>query len=365
MVCVRGAVLKAPSVLLSASKRVNIFVGENPSSRLSGILIFKRHNQTKSALNIDKPFGYYEVLGLKVSAKQSDVKQAYIKQAKLYHPDVNQSEHAKENFEKITEAYTTLMDLTQRYFYDQHGHPADFLKKKGSETIFDWKPKYGIYEESAEARKKEVEDWFSAQGHSTTQPRITLRQVFKNAFVELKFGFNYYNFPWNWDIFFLSVAGWAVFLYVFREGVLYVIRNVTYNPPQLAGVNNENRDMLWFTGLRKTNVSSQTNQATGSAGFYQNPKPGKIPFIKSAQVKPNVERLSTKERNKRRLERLQIWEEERHMLRMEEIKRMKDKQILKDRVIIKPKSVSSDKKIRKQTRKIKNKTKSTRILKLE
>lgn len=330
MVSLRGAALKAPGVLWSTST----------ITRATNSIISMRYHHTKSALDIDKPYGYYEVLGLKLSAKQSDVKQAYIKLAKVYHPDVNQSEHAKENFEKITEAYSTLIDLTQRHFYDRHGHPADFLKKKGSETIFDWTPKYGIYEESPEARKKQVEDWFSAQGHSTTQPKITLRQVLKNAYVELKFGFNYYNFPWNWDIFFLSVAGWAVFLYVFREVVILWITNVTYNPPKLG----ENRDILWFTGLRKANGSSQSNQASG---FYQNPKPGKIPFIKSAQEKPNVGvRLSNKERNMRRVEKLQKWEEERHMKRMEEIKKMKD------RVVIKSKS--SDRETRKQSRKIKN-----------
>jgi len=297
------------------------------------------------------------------------VKQAYIKLAKVYHPDVNQNDNARENFDKITEAYTTLMDMTERYFYDQHGHRANFLKKKGSETIFDWTPKYGIYEESAEARKKEVEDWFEAQGHSTTQPKITLRQRLKNAFVELKFGMNYFNFPWNMDIFFLAVAGWAVFLYLFREAFVIVIQSVTWNPPKQGEI----RDILWFTGLRSKNVSSQSSEASVSYHrFYHNPKPGRIPYIKSAQVVARGEenqesaiaqekpkqvpvkissnptpasvsssskskptkvkssskekypsvKLSPKERNARRIERLTQWEEERHLKRMEEIQKM-------------------------------------------
>ena len=39
------------------------------------------------------------------------------------------------------EAYTTLIDLTQRYFYDRHGHTSEELKKKGTPSIFEWTPK--------------------------------------------------------------------------------------------------------------------------------------------------------------------------------------------------------------------------------
>ena len=60
---------------------------------------------------------------------------------KIYHPDVNQDEFARENFDKITEAYTTLIDLTQRYFYDRFGHTSEELKKKGTPSIFDWTPR--------------------------------------------------------------------------------------------------------------------------------------------------------------------------------------------------------------------------------
>merc|ERR1712142_216576 len=71
--------------------------------------------------DISQPFAYYQVLGLPRDAKQSDVKAAYFKLAKIYHPDVCHEDDAREIFDKITEAYATLIDLTQRYFYDQHG----------------------------------------------------------------------------------------------------------------------------------------------------------------------------------------------------------------------------------------------------
>jgi hypothetical protein len=44
-------------------------------------------------------------------------------------------------FQELTEAYQTLMDATQRHFYDRHGFTCEGLKKKGLPTIFDYKPK--------------------------------------------------------------------------------------------------------------------------------------------------------------------------------------------------------------------------------
>merc|ERR1711878_223265 len=94
---------------------------------------------TLSKVDTSQPFAYYEILGIKRDAKQSEVKQAYFKLAKVYHPDVNHEDDARATFDKITEAYTTLIDLTQRYFYDQHGVACEELRKRGSNsTIFDW-----------------------------------------------------------------------------------------------------------------------------------------------------------------------------------------------------------------------------------
>ncbi len=41
----------------------------------------------------------------------------------------------------------------QRYFYDQHGHSSAELKRKGTPSIFDWTPKYSIYEHTHRYRK--------------------------------------------------------------------------------------------------------------------------------------------------------------------------------------------------------------------
>lgn len=53
---------------------------------------------------------YYSVLGVDRNASQTDVKKAYFKKAKEFHPDVNKSPGAKEQFAEINEAYEVLGD---------------------------------------------------------------------------------------------------------------------------------------------------------------------------------------------------------------------------------------------------------------
>ncbi|KAI9502559.1 chaperone protein DnaJ, partial [Coemansia spiralis] len=67
------------------------------------------------------PEDYYDVLGVKRDASQSEIKKAYYQLAKKYHPDANKSSDAKDKFIKIQEAYDTLSDETKRQSYDQFG----------------------------------------------------------------------------------------------------------------------------------------------------------------------------------------------------------------------------------------------------
>lgn len=73
---------------------------------------------------------YYETLGVDREASQDEIKRAYRKLARQYHPDVNQDEAAKGKFEKINEAYEVLGDPEKRKKYDQLGenwkHGQDF-----------------------------------------------------------------------------------------------------------------------------------------------------------------------------------------------------------------------------------------------
>ncbi|MGB4126819.1 MAG: DnaJ domain-containing protein, partial [Bacilli bacterium] len=65
---------------------------------------------------------YYEVLGIKKSASKDEIKSAYRKLAKKYHPDVNKEKDAEEKFKEVQEAYDVLYDDQKRATYDQFGH---------------------------------------------------------------------------------------------------------------------------------------------------------------------------------------------------------------------------------------------------
>ncbi len=67
---------------------------------------------------------YYEVLGVKKNATDKDIKSAYRKLARKYHPDVNKADDASEKFREATTAYEILSDAEKRKMYDQFGHAA-------------------------------------------------------------------------------------------------------------------------------------------------------------------------------------------------------------------------------------------------
>lgn len=68
---------------------------------------------------------YYEVLGVSRNADEAQIKKAYRKLAKKYHPDTNAGDaDAEQKFKEATEAYTVLSDKEKRKMYDQFGHAA-------------------------------------------------------------------------------------------------------------------------------------------------------------------------------------------------------------------------------------------------
>ena len=68
---------------------------------------------------------YYEVLGVDKNASETEIKRAYRKVAKKYHPDMNPGDkEAEEKFKEAAEAYEVLSDPEKKSKYDQFGHAA-------------------------------------------------------------------------------------------------------------------------------------------------------------------------------------------------------------------------------------------------
>ena len=75
---------------------------------------------------------YYEILGIDKNSSKDDIKSAFRKMARKYHPDINKEPGAEEKFKEIGKAYETLMDDEKRALYDRYGE--DGLKNAGYST---------------------------------------------------------------------------------------------------------------------------------------------------------------------------------------------------------------------------------------
>lgn len=74
---------------------------------------------------------YYQVLGVSKNASDAELKSAYRKLARQYHPDVYKGPDANEKFKQINQAYEVLSDQKKRSLYDQYGH-ATFTRGAGA-----------------------------------------------------------------------------------------------------------------------------------------------------------------------------------------------------------------------------------------
>jgi len=83
---------------------------------------------------------YYETLGVSRGADAEEIKRAYRKQARKYHPDVSKERNAEDKFKDVQEAYEVLRDADKRAAYDQLGR--DFRSGQQFRPPPDWEQRF-------------------------------------------------------------------------------------------------------------------------------------------------------------------------------------------------------------------------------
>jgi curved DNA-binding protein len=102
---------------------------------------------------------YYKVMGVSRDASQEDVKRAYRKLARKYHPDVSKEPDAEEKFKELQEAHEVLKDPEKRAAYDQLG--ADWRSGQDFRPPPDWGKGFEFSRSRSGAAAGEFSDFFS------------------------------------------------------------------------------------------------------------------------------------------------------------------------------------------------------------
>jgi curved DNA-binding protein len=109
---------------------------------------------------------YYKILGVERKASEDDIRKAYRKLAKQYHPDYNpNNKQAEDRFKEINEAYEVLSDSKKRSHYDRLGSDYSNWQKRGNPGDFNW-DQYGGFPGGARVNIDDLNDMFGGGGFS-------------------------------------------------------------------------------------------------------------------------------------------------------------------------------------------------------
>lgn len=110
---------------------------------------------------------YYKTLGVDRKASDDDIRKAYRKLAKQYHPDYNpNNKQAEERFKEINEAYEVLSDSKKRSHYDRLGSDYSQWQRRGAPGDFNWDQYGGGFGGGTRVEYEDLNEMFGSGGFS-------------------------------------------------------------------------------------------------------------------------------------------------------------------------------------------------------
>lgn len=129
---------------------------------------------------------YYKSLGVSRGATQDDIKRAYRRLARKYHPDVSKERNAEERFKEVGEAYEVLKDREKRAAYDRLGSNwragQEFTPPPGWEQSFEFRSQgfgagHGFGHGKSSPFSDFFESFFGGRAHARREPNATARST--------------------------------------------------------------------------------------------------------------------------------------------------------------------------------------------
>jgi len=109
---------------------------------------------------------YYKILGVERKASEDEIRKAYRKLAKQYHPDYNpNNKKAEDTFKEINEAYEVLSDSKKRSHYDRLGSDYSNWQRRGNPGDFNW-DQYGGFPGGSRVNMDDLNEMFGGNSFS-------------------------------------------------------------------------------------------------------------------------------------------------------------------------------------------------------